>query len=174
MAQRKQRGFSLVELLVVVAIILIITAIAVPNLLTSRMRASESSAVQALRTLNNSQMAYSNLYGPQNGYAPNLHALGPGTPCDNTHACMVDELLGCTPEPCVKGGYNFFMATDSTSLPITDFVFTATPQAWQRTGAKNFCTVDDGTLRFQVDATASLTAAVLHDDCLKLTVYEGI
>lgn len=174
MARRKQRGFSLIELLIVVAIILLIAAIAIPNLLTSRMRAQESSAVQSLRTLNTSQVAYSNLYGNQYGYAPNLLALGPGNPCDPTHACMIDEQLGCTPEPCVKNGYNFYMATDSTTAPFTDFAFTATPQAWQRTGAKNFCTVDDGTLRFEVGATASLSGAVPHDTCLNFSVYEGI
>lgn len=172
--QHEQHGFSLIELLVVVAIILIIVAIAVPNLISSRMRAQESAAVQALRTLNSSQMTYSTLYGNQNGYAPNLGALGPGSPCDQTHACLVDEQIGCTSVPCVKQGFNFFMTTDSSALPITDFSFTATPQVWSRTGQKNFCSVDDGTLRFELTASASLTAAVPHDTCMNFTVYEGI
>src|SRR3954463_6172591 len=93
--KKKNKGFSLIELLIVVAIILIIAAIAIPNLLRSRMMANQSAAVSTLRNINNSQAAYLASYSAGVGYANTMAKLGPGTPCDFTHACLVDEVIGC-------------------------------------------------------------------------------
>jgi len=97
-------GFSLIELLIVVAIILIITAIAIPNLLQSRMVANEASAVATMRTLNTSFVSYSATF--QNGFPPTLDALGPGpgitTNCDQ--AGLIDAILATTH---IKSGYVF-------------------------------------------------------------------
>src|SRR5438270_13707664 len=102
---RKQRGFSLIELLIVVAIILIIAAIAIPNLLAARIQANEASAVATLRTLNTAQTNYQIVY---NSYADNLAKLGgnPMAPTANA-AGLVDWLLGCPAQPCPKSGFNF-------------------------------------------------------------------
>jgi prepilin-type N-terminal cleavage/methylation domain-containing protein len=82
--RNKQKGFSLIELLIVVAIILIIAAIAIPNLLRSKMAANEASAVASLRTYNTAIVEYSVTYGTDP--STNLSALGPATTPSSTAA----------------------------------------------------------------------------------------
>ena len=171
---RKEQGFSLIELLIVVAIILIIVAIAIPHLTASRQRANEAAAVAALRVLNSSQIAFNSMYGNLQGFAASLSSLGPASTCDLNHACLVDEALGCAAEPCRRGGYNFFSISDDSSAPYHDYAFTATPVGWNSSGGKNFCTSEDGIIRYQLNGTASVSAAVPHGTCINFAQYGSI
>ncbi len=164
--KRKNKGFSLIELLIVVAIILIIAAIAIPNLLRSKASANEAAAVAVLRNVHNSQAVYVIEYTSSIGYANSLIKLGPGTPCDFNHACLSDQLVGCAAEPCLKSGYMFYLTSSSGSVPFSDYTSTATPVSWDKTGAKNYCTTEDGVIRYQKSATASVTTAIVHSDCI--------
>jgi type IV pilus assembly protein PilA len=149
---RKQKGFSLIELLIVVAIILIIAAIAIPNLLRARIAANESSAVAALRTLNTAQISYNSTY-PTAGYATTLAVMS-GTVCappDSTAACLIDTALAGG----VKSGYSFNL-TATAGTPTSAYEVAADPLTANQTGVRYFCSMADAVIR---SGSASLVGA---------------
>jgi type IV pilus assembly protein PilA len=158
--QRNQKGFSLIELLVVVAIILIIAAIAIPNLLQARVAANEASAVGSLRTINTAMITYVDNY-PTVGFAPTLAALG-GTNCaappDQNGACLIDSLLAAG----TKSGYTF-SSTGIGSNPAGGYLAVGSPIPGG--GNRSFCTIEDGVIHF--DPTGAAIAD--HDSCAALT-----
>ncbi len=133
---KKQKGFSLIELLIVVAIILIIAAIAIPNLIRSKMAANEASAVASLRTINTGEVTYNNTY--PNTFAT-LAQLGPGgatcTTPSSTTACLIDNLLAnATAAATAKSGYIFNVAATPTT-----YTTEAEPATPGSTGTRGFC-----------------------------------
>jgi type IV pilus assembly protein PilA len=144
----KQKGFSLIELLIVVAIILIIAAIAIPNLLRSKMAANEASAVASLRTYNTSIVSYSTTYGTD---PTALSSLGPSTTPSSTAADLVDNLLGAASP--IKSGYTFtFSSGAATAGVISTYTILAAPQN-SSTGQRQFYTDQSGVIRQTTDGT---------------------
>jgi len=168
------RGFSLIELLIVVAIILIIAAIAIPNLLRSRIAANQASAVGSLRTLNTAEVTYSTTYNT--GYSSTLGQLGPPAASSPTptasFAGLIDEVLSGigsaggtagTTNVSSKSGYGFQYspAATDTSGKIDYYNITATPISAGTTGTNFYYTDQSGVIRQNSTAVAGSTDSPL-------------
>jgi prepilin-type N-terminal cleavage/methylation domain-containing protein len=142
----RDQGFSLIELLIVIAIILIIAAVAIPNLLRSKIAANEASAADSVRQIATAQFAYAAAYSDV-GYSPNLASLGgPDAGCNpsTATACLIDALLSGGS----KSGYQLFSAGfASGGGPNSSFVSSSAPLTYNVTGVRDFCVVTDGVLR---------------------------
>jgi type IV pilus assembly protein PilA len=156
--RNKQKGFSLIELLIVVAIILIIAAIAIPNLLRARISANEASAVASLRTMNTASITYNSSYGQ---YPLTLSALGPsnGATPTSTSADLLDQVLAPTGGVLIsnKSGYTFtFSPTPAvcSGAAGTCYSVNADPQVSNQTGVRHFYTDQSGVVRWNGTATA--------------------
>jgi type IV pilus assembly protein PilA len=154
----KKRGFSLIELLIVVTIILIIAAIAIPNLMRNKIQANETAAVGAMRTLNESVLLYMNAYG---GFPHALSDLGPGSggAASSANADMIDSVLASS----VKSGYKFTYAAVATDPAgnVLSYTITATPVVPGSTGQRSFFTDQSGTIRSTSNGTADATSTPL-------------
>jgi type IV pilus assembly protein PilA len=163
-------GFSLIELLIVVAIILIIVAIAIPNLLRSRIAANEASAVENLRTITTASVVYNSTWG--NGYPPALANLGgvTGNPATCDAAILVDQIL--TTAPNQKSGYTFAYTGEGAVVAPTPagctlpgylgYLGTAVPISLGVTGQRSFCSDEPATIYFDINGQpiANPTACV--------------
>ena len=156
--KRDSKGFSLIELLIVVAIILIIAAIAIPNLLRSRIAANQASAVGSLRTLNTSEITYASTYNV--GFTETLNYLAPpasGNPT-STAAGLIDSILAAG----AKSGYSFTYSagpSDATGR-INVYSFTAIPIT-SSTGTNYYFTDQSGVIRQNSTTTATATDSPL-------------
>jgi prepilin-type N-terminal cleavage/methylation domain-containing protein len=148
--KRKQAGFSLIELLIVIAIILVIAAIAIPNLMASRMAANESSAVQETRAITTAEVVYTTQYNI--GYSAQLTNLGEGAVINSTTAGLIDSVLAAG----VKTGYSFVYAplNQDTAGHYQGFTLNANPLQPGGSGRKYFFTDQTGVIRFSLTAPA--------------------
>jgi prepilin-type N-terminal cleavage/methylation domain-containing protein len=173
--RNSQKGFSLIELLIVVAIILVIAAIAIPNLIRSQMAANEASAVTSLQTLNLAFVTYSATYG--NALPPDLNSLRTppaGTPpdCGTNGAGLVDNVLagvtaGGGPATFTKDGYTFtFVGTNPLTAPpdgvgctapgFNNVQTTAIPVSIGGTGQRGFLIDETAVIYYTTDGSAPI------------------
>src|ERR1700730_8136925 len=147
--RKGQRGFSVVEVVVLVAILLVVAAIAIPNLLHSNLSEDESSTVASLRALNAACANYSMLYG---GYPGSLSNLGPGDAANSTSAVLLDAPLASGR----KGGYVFTYAAGPIGIGgnVLSYTITANPAAPGGTGRRRFFTDQSGVIRASTHSVA--------------------
>ena len=156
---RRSAGFTLMELLIVVTVILVIAAIAIPNLLRAKIAGNEASAVQSVRQIATAELSYHASY-PNIGYAPDLASLGgPMINCTPapTSACVLDTVVSSG----IKSGYRLFAAgfSPAGTTTNTQFVDSAAPLSFGQSGNRKFCiATDDGSMRVQLGTVGGVPA----------------
>jgi type IV pilus assembly protein PilA len=159
--KNRQAGFSLIELLMVVAIILIIAAIAIPNFLRAKISANESSAVSSIHAVDTAEMGYSATY-IDIGYSASLADLGPGSgggtcPATSAASCFIDPTLASG----TKSGYVFTYVQNASVTPSIQFTINADPQIADVTGQRGFYSDESNVIRYNSTGSANANSPAL-------------
>jgi prepilin-type N-terminal cleavage/methylation domain-containing protein len=157
-AMRTSKGFTLIEMVIVVAIILIIMAIAVPSFLQSRIAANESAAAATIRTLNSAQVSYNSAY-PTMGYASTLSSLGGtctgSTVPTSTSACLIDQDL----QTGTRSGYSY-VVTNVSGTPAGSYNVIGAPVMKGYSGNRSFCSYDDAVVRVSMSTITTCDGTI--------------
>ncbi|HUA16405.1 MAG TPA: type II secretion system protein [Verrucomicrobiae bacterium] len=147
----REHGFTLMELMIVVALILVIAAIAIPSMKEAKINTDEAAAVASIRAINTAEITYSTTYG---GYADSLANLGGAEPCAKSAAtaCLLDESLTAG----TKAGYAFAaVGGNPADGANTTYVVGAAPEGFDRTGRRLFCSTEKNVIRADLNTTGS-------------------
>ena len=176
---RSQAGFTLAELLVVLAVVILLAALVLPNLLRSRIAADETAAIESLAKINKAEVEYQTAY-PAIGFAPNLAALGPGADdgkCAGrspAHACLLDPAIArATDRAHTHGGYWFSASptTHDAGGVATGYVAGASAVTFNKTGVRDFCSLEDAAIRYGVPRSDSAPASTA-EQCSPMTILQ--
>ena len=149
--RRAELGFSLIELLIVVAIILIIAGIAIPSLMRSKMAANEAGAAESVRTIITGESTY--FAGcPDIGFSATLTELNTGAICASGKD-IIDAVLGGA-DPSLKSGYKFIYTPIAAAGANTRYTIVAVPIAIGISGNRGFYSDQTGVIRYSLDGTA--------------------
>jgi type IV pilus assembly protein PilA len=163
-SRHSHRGFSLIELLIVVAIILVIAAIAIPNLMRSRMAANEAAAATNLRTMTTASLIYNTTYS--NGYPPTLASLGGGLLATCDQASLIDPNIAQAPNQKSGYGYQYIgqggpvtVAPGCSAPGFNGYLVMAVPINQGVTGIRSFCSDTPGVVHYDPTGAAPGSAA---------------
>ena len=152
----KQCGFSLAELLLVVAIVMLVGMTAVPSLLHSRLAANEAAGISSIQNINRAEVSYQAAY-PTRGFAGQLADLGGAKPCipSPSAACLIDKSLA----EGAWGGYNFAAVgtRQAANGVYQDYTAGAAPASYGQSGVRLFCSMSDAVLRYSANPTHRTT-----------------
>src|SRR5271163_913901 len=161
---KSQRGFTLMELVIVLAIILVIAAVTIPSLIAMKIHANEASAMASIRAIQTAQTSYEAAY-PTEGYAGSLAVLADSESCrqSSTTACLLDEGLSTG----TKAGYNFAVsAGNAIDGANTSYVAGAAPMSYNRTGVRRYCSTEKSVIRLDANTEGS-TAPPMTEECVR-------
>ena len=174
-----RNGFTLAELLVVAALIILLAALILPNLLRSQIAADETAAIESLTKINKAEVEYQTAY-PAIGFAANLAVLGPGTAdgkCAGrspAHACLLDPAIArATDRQHAHDGYWFSASPTAHDAggAVTGYVVGASAATFNQTGVRDFCSLEDAAVRYSVPRSDS-TPASTAEQCAAMTILQ--